>query len=78
MSSWLMFSMAFDIHGDILSLITEHINGALDRRGEDRLVDLDISKAFDKVWHRGLIHKLKSYGISGELLNLLSSFLSKR
>ena len=37
-----------------------------------KLVALDISMAFGKVWHRGLIHKLKSYGISGELLNFLS------
>ena len=30
-----------------------------------RAVALDISKAFDRVWHAGLLHKLKSYGISG-------------
>ena len=28
-----------------------------------RAVALDISKAFDRVWHAGLLHKLKSYGI---------------
>ena len=28
-----------------------------------------ISKAFDRVWHAGLLHKLKSIGISGEQLN---------
>ena len=38
-----------------------------------RAVFLDISKAFDKVWHEGLLYKLKSMGISGELYNLLSS-----
>ena len=37
---------------------------------------LDIFKAFDKVWHAGLLHKLKSYGISGEIFGLIFSFLS--
>ena len=43
-----------------------------------RSVFLDISKAFDKVWHEGLLYKLKSMGISGELYNLLESYLSGR
>ena len=37
---------------------------------EVRAIFLDISKAFDKVWHDGLIFKLQQNGISGELLNL--------
>ena len=41
-------------------------------------VFLDISKAFDKVWHDGIIFKLKQNGISGNLLNLLSNFLRNR
>ena len=45
---------------------------------EVRSVFLDISKAFDKVWHEGLIYKIKSMGISGELLNLLENYLSDR
>ena len=36
---------------------------------------LDTSKAFDRVWHAGLLHKLKSYGISGQIFGLISSFL---
>ena len=39
-----------------------------------RCVFLDISKAFDKVWHDGLTSKFKQNCISGNLLNLLSNF----
>ena len=45
---------------------------------EVRSVYLDISKAFDRVWHEGLIYKLKRCGVSGNLLLLLQSFLSNR
>ena len=39
---------------------------------------LDISKAFDRVWHTGLLLKLKSYGISGQIFGRISFFLSNR
>ena len=39
---------------------------------------LDISKVFDRVWHAGLLHKLQSYGISGQIFGLISFFLSNR
>ena len=45
---------------------------------EVRAVFLDISKAFDKVWHKGLLHKLKQNGVSGKLLNLFASYLDSR
>ena len=45
---------------------------------EVRSVLLDMSKAFDKVWHKVLLHKLKSMGISGNLFNLLENYLSGR
>ena len=45
---------------------------------EVRSVFLDISKAFDKVWHEGLLYILKSMGISGELHKLLENYLSSR
>ena len=40
-----------------------------------RGIFLDISKALDKVWHEGLLFKLSSNGISGNLLKLLRDFL---
>ena len=49
-------------------------NPSLEVRG----VFLDISKAFDKVWHDGLIYKLKRNGITSDLLRLIESFLSDR
>ena len=41
-------------------------------------VFLDISKAFGKIWLPGLIFKIKSFGISGDLLELVKNFLSNR
>ena len=43
-----------------------------------RDVFLDISNAFDKVWHDGLMFKLKVYGIEDELLSLLENYLQNR
>ena len=45
---------------------------------EMRGVFLDMSKAFDKVWHEDLLHKLKENGINGPLLNALEDFLSSK
>ena len=43
-----------------------------------RGVFLDLSKAFDKVWHDRIIFKLKAYGVEGELLSLLKKYLENR
>ena len=63
-----------------LLLIRQKIYAAFDEvpSKETRAVFLDLSKAFDRVWHDGLIYKLEMYGISGMLLALLRSFLSNR
>ena len=45
---------------------------------ETRGIFLDISKAFDRVWHEGLLFKLKTFGIRGQLLILIKDFLSDR
>ena len=41
-------------------------------------IALDISKAFDRVWHASLLHKLKSYGVLSQIFGLISSFFSNR
>ena len=58
--------------------ITHEIYEALDAGLEVRSVFLDISKAFDKVWHEGVLFKLSQNGISGNLLKLLTDFLKNR
>ena len=63
---------------DLLTVVSDRIAGAFNRSGATRAVALVISKAFDRVWHAGLLHKLKSYGISGQVFSLISSFLSNR
>ena len=58
--------------------MSDRIAKAFNRSGTTRAVALDIFKAFDRIWHAGLLHKLKSYGISGQVFGLISSFLSTR
>ena len=54
----------------------DHFNRTLELTSEAQLVALDISKAFDKVWHKGLLHKLQSYGVSGEMHSIILAFLT--
>ena len=61
-----------------LLAITHEIFSSFDENYEVREVFLDISKAFNKVLHKGIIHKLKRNGISGNILSLLTDFLRKR
>ena len=78
---WSSLSTAY-----LLKVASDRIAMAFNRSGATRAVALDISKAyiltldisFGRVWHAGLLHKLKSYGISVQVFGLISSFLSKR
>ena len=63
---------------DLLTVVSDRIARAFNRSGATRAVALDISKAFDRVWYAGLLHKLKSCGISGQIFGLISCFLSNR
>ena len=63
---------------DLCIVVSDRIARAFSRSGATRALALDISKAFDRVWHVGLLHKLKFYGISGQIFGLISSFLSNK
>ena len=58
--------------------IYNQICTSLDNREHYCMVFCDVSKAFDRVWHRGLLLKLEMYGIQGELLDWFSSYISNR
>lgn len=47
----------------------------MDEGPENRGVFLDILEAFDKIWHQGLLFKLKQNEITDKLLNILEDFL---
>ena len=51
---------------------------ALDEGKEVRAVFCDISKAFDRVWHKGLLYKLKYVGVTDSLLHWCSDYLANR
>ena len=63
---------------DLLTVVSDTMAGAFNRSGATQAIALDISKGFDRVWHTGLLHKLKSYRISGQIFGLISSFLGNR
>ena len=65
-SSWLT--------AGFLTVVSDRIARAFNRSGATRA--LDISKAFDRDCHAGLLHKRKCYRISGQMFDLISSFLS--
>ena len=63
---------------DLLTVVSYRIARAFNRYQATRAVALDISKAFNRVWHPDLLHKHRSYGIPGQIIGLISSFLSNK
>ena len=76
-----LFSLAWSkslfLTADLLEVVSDKIVRAFSRSGAARAVTLDISKAFDRVWHACLLHKLNCYGSSSQIYGLILSFLSK-
>ena len=63
---------------DLLIVVSDGIARVFNSSGATRAVAHDISKAFDRIWQGGLLQKLKSYGISGQIYGIIFSFLCNR
>ena len=64
--------------GDLLAYAVHAWSSVLESYGESRVIFLDICKAFDRVWHKGLLAKLPMFGLHHTLIKWISSFLSDR
>ena len=61
-----------------MTIVYGRVTRGFNESGATQAVALGISKPFDRVLLVGLLHKLKSYGISSEVFGHISSFLSNR
>ena len=61
-----LLPIVYDINSTFDSDLAQNVRGIV----------LDIPKAFNKVWHEGLLFKLKAFGVKGEFLNLLCIFFT--
>ena len=64
--------------GDLMSFLSERWSRSIHQFGESKVVALDISKAFDRVWHGALISKLIAFGVGNDFSRFISSFLRDR
>ena len=58
--------------------IYDTIISSLEKGKDVRFIFCDISKAFEKVWHKGLLCKLMTYSISGNILGWIENYLCDR
>ena len=61
-----------------LAYLYNAFSSALDAKKDVQIVFCDIKKAFDKVWHEGILFKLKQLGITGPLLEWFTDYLTNR
>ena len=64
--------------GNLLAYAVHAWSSNPESYGESRVISLDISKAFDRVWHKGLLAKLPMFGLHHTLIKWISNFLSDR
>lgn len=63
---------------DAIMRLLNHFKNSKRRRKTSAAIFLDIQKAFDSVWHSGLLYKLIKGNISATLVMLIKSYLSNR
>ena len=71
------FCISFSSSGsttDLLKFVPDRIAGAVNRSPATQAEALDVNKVFGRVWHAGLLHKLKSYGFHVRYLALFLLF----
>ena len=64
--------------GDLLAYAVHAWSSALEFYSRSKVIYLDIFRAFDRVWHKGLPAKLPMHGLHHTLITWISSFLSDR
>ena len=63
---------------DALTYVSQCLANSLNNREEARVVCLHISRAFDRVWHPGLLEKISALGFTGTLHAWLTDYLKDR
>jgi len=61
-----------------LTRLTKHIKNSLSEKLSTGMLAFDIEKAFDSVWHKGLVHKMFTLKFPLYIIKLILSFLSQR
>lgn len=63
---------------DQIMRLADETHKALNNRQITLAVMIDLEKAFDLVWHEGLLSKARSLGLNGNIINFIESFLKDR
>lgn len=61
-----------------LSRVVKHIKSNFNTKKSTGMVVMDIEKAFDSIWHDGLLHKMINLNIPVQIVKIIKSFLSNR